>query len=305
MRAPLRVRIDATAMIAAFVHSPRGIDAARIRAEFPVLDVRVDPPRGLRLFGVDARAWARDELDALDLDRRLDDALGAEPVALQLAGAPASADTDAALALLTRYQCAIDRRNDASATPLFDRVLERHRELHDLSLPLVKADWLHARDAWQWTLRLAPDASLAVQIAAFFHDIERLATEARTRVEHHAPDYGAFKAAHARGGAVMTRMALAAIVPPEILARVEVLVRGHESPGEDPELALLNDADALSFFSRNSAGFLAWYGRPHTARKIDYTLARISPAARSRLAAIRLAPALRDMIDAALAKERK
>jgi hypothetical protein len=71
--------------------------------------------------------------------------------------------------------------------------------------------------------------------------------------------------------------------------RVAELVAWHERPGRDEELLLLNDADALSFFSLNSSGFLDYYGPAHTARKVLYTLDRMRPSARRRLrAGIRL-----------------
>src|SRR5205814_582070 len=83
----------------------------------------------------------------------------------------------------------------------FDKVLARHCELHDMNKPLVAADFDHARDTWRWVLRLAPHASLAVQVAALFHDVERLASESEARIEHRAADYEAFKKAHAAAGA--------------------------------------------------------------------------------------------------------
>jgi hypothetical protein len=63
----------------------------------------------------------------------------------------------------------------------------------------------------------------------------------------------------------------------------------------------VNDADALSFFSLNSLGFLRYYGLPHTARKVDYTLGRMGPAARARLFPIRYPAAVEGLVRAALA----
>jgi hypothetical protein len=200
----------------------------------------------------------------------------------------------AAREILTRCQRFRGRRNPASSHPVFDRVLERHRALHDLSKPLVRADFDHALDTWQWVLRLAPGAGLAVQIAALFHDIERLITEADARVEHHAADYQLFKDNHARRGAGMTADLLAAAgIGAGMRGRVGRLVAGHERPPApgDPDtadLALLNDADALSFFSLNSPGYLNYYGPEPTRRKVAYTLARLRPEARPRLRRIRL-----------------
>jgi hypothetical protein len=206
-----------------------------------------------------------------------------------------------ALEVVTRFQRLLAGRNEASATPLFDRVLAAHRELHDLSKPLVAADYDHALDTWRWVLRLAPDAVLEVQLAALFHDVERLTSESERRIEHHAPDYVAFKQAHAAAGARLAATTLRQLGTGEaVLARVEALVAQHERPGADPERQLLNDADALSFFSLNACGFLAYYGAEHTRRKVAYTLARLSPRAFLELASVRLSAPIAALVDDAL-----
>jgi hypothetical protein len=152
----------------------------------------------------------------------------------------------------------------------------------------VAADLDHALDTWRWVLRLQPSASLAVQIAALFHDVERLIAEPDVRVEHHAADYAAFKQRHAARGAALTRAVLQPLGPDQaLLAAVEALVAGHEQGAADPDRQLLNTADALSFFSLNACGFINYYGPAHTERKIAYTLDRLSPAARPWLGLIR------------------
>ena len=195
-------------------------------------------------------------------------------------------------------------RNASSSDEGFDRILERHRALHDLSLPLVKADFDHSLDVWQWVLKLEVGASREVQVAALFHDVERLVSEPRVRIEHHATDYQAFKDAHARAGALLTRDTLAGLVEEASLARVCHLVERHERPGADEELALLNDADALSFFALNSPGFLRYYGLAHTKKKVAYTLSRLRPERRGWLPELALNAPIRALLDEALASER-
>jgi hypothetical protein len=219
----------------------------------------------------------------------------AGPFGLRLLGSPERLPT-MAFEVLTRCQRLADRRNHDSCGPEFDRVLRCHRELHDLAKPLVRADHSHSLDTWQWMLRLNRGASLAAQLAALFHDVERLVSEADVRVEHLAPVYQEFKDAHARSGAVMALEALAeAGVDEPVCRRVARLIGGHEQPpfpGEPyaEELALLNDADALSFFSLNSPGYMDYFGPEATRRKVAFTLARLRPAARRRLSHIRLRP---------------
>jgi hypothetical protein len=204
--------------------------------------------------------------------------------------------------ILTRCQRWTGRRNQASRGPLFDRVLAEHRDTHDLSKPLVRADYDHALDTWQWTLRLEPEADLAVQLAALFHDVERLSSEADARVEHRAADYQAFKDDHAERGAELADALLSWIgADTGTRAKTARLIAAHEHPPEpgDPDfesLALLNDADALSFFSLNSAGYLDYFGPEATARKVAYTLRRLRPESRRFLSGLRLPPALTEAL---------
>ena len=221
---------------------------------------------------------------------------------------PGSSDEGAAAVrgVLTRCQRWMDRRNDASRGELFDRVLKGHRQAHDLAKPLVRADYNHALDTWHWVLRLAPEAGLAVQLAALLHDVERLLSEADARVEHRAASYQAFKDEHAARGAELALALLEeAGVETETRRRAARLIAVHEKPAApgDPdaaEVSLLNDADALSFFSLNSVGYLDYFGPEQTRKKVAYTLRRLRPAARRQLAGMRL-PAL---VAAELASER-
>ncbi|EYF03206.1 DUF4202 family protein [Chondromyces apiculatus] len=248
-------------------------------------------------------AWQRRDADLPTFDAGIDAAAERGAFALRV---EVEGDGDAASAsaeILTRYQRFARRTNAASATRLFARTLEKHRALYDLHKPLVKADFDHAIDAWQWLLRLEPEASAAVQLAALFHDIERLDTEADVRIEHQAASYQAFKDAHAATGARLARALLHHLGWDAATSdRVAALIAHHERPDDDPALALLNDADALSFFSLNSWGFLNYYGLEHTERKVAYTLRRMTPAARRRLHPVRYHPVVERLLREALAE---
>src|SRR5262249_47315144 len=99
---------------------------------------------------------------------------------------------------LTRYQRFIQRRNGSSRTPTFGAVLRAHQALHAERNPLFKADLHHALDTWQWMLRLDPSATLTAQLAALFHDVERL--ESATGIDHLTADHHAFRDADAARG---------------------------------------------------------------------------------------------------------
>jgi hypothetical protein len=199
---------------------------------------------------------------------------------------------DVAFQVMTRFQRLAQRKNVASSDVVFERVLSRHKSLHATDKPLVRADFDHSIDVWQWVLRLAPTAGFAVQAAALFHDVERLASESERRVEHYAPDYQAFKDEHARRGAKLARDVLVECgVDAGAAAAVHDLVLEHERPAgahRSEDAALLADADALSFFSLNSAGFFSYYGAEHTKKKIAYSLARMSARARACVPRLKL-----------------
>ena len=261
--------------------------ASFFATEFPT--VKISRCRGGRFAGLSflAEAVRNPRFDYWGFDRHLD--LHAQkPFAIRVDGTSDIVWEEAAR-LLCRAQRCIERRNRHSSAPWFDELLRHHRSLYDSENPLVIADYDHALDVWQWMLRCDPEASAAAQIAALFHDIERLESEASERVEQFAEDYPAFKDAHARQGAMRLHELLRELDVPSSIAQGAVdLVEHHERPGDDYERKLLGDADALSFFSLNSPGFLDYFGAAHTMRKIAHCLERLSPKGRAKLAHVRM-----------------
>jgi hypothetical protein len=255
------------------------------------------PARGLPRLPVALEPWESQSFNFYALDGDLDTLAESHdgPFAIVLEGTGEGLARSAG-GVLTRCQRWMGRRNEASRSPLFERTLSLHRGAHDLARPLVRADYDHALDTWQWVLRLAPDAGLDVQLAALFHDIERLISEADARVEHRPTDYQAFKARHAVIGAALAEPLLeAAGVGAKTRRRAARLIAAHESPAAPGNrragaIDLLNDADALSFFSLNSVGYLDYFGPEQTRKKVAYTLRRLRPAARRHLAGLRLPP---------------
>lgn len=275
--------------------------------EFPNVAIRQDPgacgQREPRSLLVPCEEWRSQFFNLYEFDGKVDVLAEHEPgpFALSIQGDPEELPRVAG-EILTRCQRWTGRRNSASRSPLFDRTLAEHRDAHDLSKPLVRADYDHALDTWQWILRLDPEADLAVQLAALFHDVERLSSEADARVEHHATDYQAFKDDHAERGAELADALLSWVGADAAVREKTVrLIAAHEHPPEPGDadfaaLALLNDADALSFFSLNSAGYLDYFGPEATARKVAYTLRRLRPESRRYLNGLRLRPALAGML---------
>ncbi len=243
-------------------------------------------PRGA--LRIEVREWLAEDVDLLKFDatvHRLEDAC--TPFLLLLVGDGGHTESVAAQ-VLTRYQRLLTWRGAGTLQEVRD-VLPAHRALFDMRKPLVRADYDHSLDTWRWILRLSPKASSALQLAALFHDIERLSTEAESRVEHLAPDYQDYKRRHAATGAtILARLLTRLELAHDVVQRTCELVRRHEAPHGDTELRLLNDADSLSFFSLNSWGFVNYFGGEHTRVKVHYTLGRMSREALAFLPTFRL-----------------
>jgi predicted metal-dependent HD superfamily phosphohydrolase len=243
---------------------------------------------------VDAAAWTRGEIDPTGLDDRIDTAAEGGPFAVAIldeTDAPGASADQVAEDLAVRCQRWSGGRNAASEDPELARLLLRHRDLHLLDKPLLRADYRHALDVWQWVLRLDPEAGAAVQLAALFHDVERIFTEADSRGEQAVVDYDDYKARHAERSALVTEEVLREQgTPPDLRSRVAELIAGHDQPShiDSPEGELLEDADALSYFSLNSSGYLKYYGAEQARRKIGWTRARLSARGHAWLGRLRL-----------------
>lgn len=256
------------------------------------------PPVTARLR-LDAGVWRWGGADLIRLDERADELAGQGSFEVELDGGdPMIESIEEEVAL--HFQRWSGRRNPASEGEAFMRLLGAHRALHPLDKALVRADYRHVLDVWQWVLRLAPEAGVAVQAAALFHDIERVYTEADSRSEPGAADYDAFKTRHAEAGArVAGRVLDGEGFDPAVRERTAELIAGHDRPevASDPEAAALGDADALSYFSLNSPGYLAYFGEEAARRKIAWTLARLSPAGRAWLPRLRLPAAVAALVE--------
>jgi len=205
----------------------------------------------------------------------------------------------AARQVVTRCQRLAGRRNAASGCELFERVLASHRRLHDRTRPPAAAVHAHALDTWQWLLRLDPEAGLAPQLAALFHDVDRLAAEAGS--PPCAED-------RARRGVWIADDLLAELdLDLAVRVRVHRLIAGRRRPpgAADPfaaEIALLEEADALSFFSFESAAYFDDLGAEQTARQVARALARLRPASRAWLRGLRLCTAVARLLERELAR---
>lgn len=106
---------------------------------------------------------------------------------------------------------------------------------------------LHLQRTLEWTLELAPEASLAVRIAAVSHDMERAFPEGSPRWSEGCWADDMYRMAHSERSARIVGDFLRDRAAPEPLVRSVVrLIVVHEFGGWD-EADLLQAADSLSF----------------------------------------------------------
>lgn len=261
------------------------VDVATVEREYPSVAIGLAETADPRDTVLDADAWAETDGFA-EFDHAVVRDARSDGLVLLGIGSDLGKTTRE---VLTRYQRFAPRRNDASSTGShFDAALKAHAALHDMTRPLVVADYDHALDTWQWVVRLDPRATLSAQLAALFHDIERIESESDCSVEHFSAEYRAFKRIHARRGAELAARVLCATgLDDETCARVAEIISSRERT-RDPEVALIDDADALSFFSLGSDGYTDYFGAEQARRKVGYKLSHLSQRAHACLDRVRV-----------------
>ncbi len=145
----------------------------------------------------------------------------------------------------------------------------------------VPEDYAHAKSVKEWVLKFRPDADWALQIAAFAHDIER-ALPQRKVIRSKFSDYNDFKNAHALSSArviqeILDKYPLSRKVKNKIL----ILIRNHElGQSEDSDLAVLKDADSLSFFEVNLLAYAERNDESEILSRMIWGYQRLSKRAR-------------------------
>jgi hypothetical protein len=259
--------------------------SSSVSHEFPSVLVTIATDRGEPVL-LSSSQWRRGVFDDSSFDLKLDE-LARVPFTLRVADD--RGERAFPIEVLNRCQRLIGRRNAHSQGPMFDRILRRHREMHDLSSQRVRIEYDHALDTWQWTLRLNPSAWAGVQIAALFHDVGRVMS---------GTDRGEYRDFHARAGAeIAWRLLATSGVDAQLCDHVVWLIAGRERIAADPDIALLNDADALSFFSLSSRRYADSFGPEQARKAIAENWNRMRPAAREKLASVRMRDDIRQMLD--------
>lgn len=162
----------------------------------------------------------------------------------------------------------------------------------------VPRSLLQGRLATEWLAQLAPDADLAVAVAARAHHLERWAI-ARS-------DYPDGRAGYLRWRTALKKHSsarLAELVPElgaPALARAAALIE-RRGLGTDPDTQLVEDAACLVFLETDFEALAARLDHERLVNAVVKTVAKMSPAALELSGETRMSPAARAALADALA----
>jgi len=147
-----------------------------------------------------------------------------------------------------------------------------------------------------WLLRLAPDASETVRLAAAGHTLRRWDIP-RDRFPYDTAGYHAWRDATAAHSAGAVEALLRPLnCPDELLRRVGRLIR-KELPHGDTDAQLLEDADCLAFLELKLADYLDRWDDEQLARILRGTWTKMSQRARALARRIPLDPRIGPLLE--------
>lgn len=168
----------------------------------------------------------------------------------------------------------------------------RYREMEIMQG--VEGEKKHAQTVLDWCCLLTKTPSLALKIAALFHDIDRLVTPGvgdGYKGDRKRQAYQLYKKSHAQRSAnFISPKLLAWQLDSSIVERVRFLIIHHDDPGSevetlnDAELDTLVAADSLAFFTSIAPKLYATEGEERVKDKVRFMVAKMPVAARQLLA---------------------
>lgn len=237
--------------------------------------IRLEAKRSLPELTVALPNWQNAQIDVLGFDRLFDKVSSDGDFRLVLWSRDWLEGVQAALELLNRYQRLLPLPVDYRPLPRVQEALNARR-----LLTTSRA----GHDAWRWLLRLSSQPKPALELATLFHDV--------LTPTH---DNGARATWSALGCLGFSRAAL--------LQATELATRSELGDGSTVELALLQDARDLCFFSGQSYHFLREHGHAATEERLRQLLGRMSSRAVCLALATRQPPAISSMMDELLDDE--
>lgn len=154
---------------------------------------------------------------------------------------------------------------------------------------------LFSRRVYDWVLRLNPDASETLLLAARSHTLKRWIIP-RDQYPMTTPGYHKWRNALAKFHAEQARQILVELeYDPDTISRVAALILRTHFPA-DPDSRTLEDADCLVFLETKLHEYVDEWGPEKTVRILRQTFAKMSPSARSLARNLQCSPAVTDIV---------
>lgn len=151
-----------------------------------------------------------------------------------------------------------DEKTIALCFKLLNEECEENRYRDQEIMQGIDGEKNHALDVYGWVQKIEKNASITLQIAALFHDIDRIITPgvgAGFKGDRTSKEYSKHKKAHAnRSANYICPLLLKNGLSKSFIDRVRFLIQHHDDTGKeiefinDRELDILVSADSLSFF---------------------------------------------------------
>ncbi len=168
---------------------------------------------------------------------------------------------------------------------LFENVAEENRYREGEIMQGIDGEKAHAYDVLSWVRQLSETTSIELEIAALFHDIDRIITPGvggGFKGNRSSNDYIDHKKAHARRSAMFICNEMRKLnVEPKLIKRVEFLIQHHDDPQQeveqinDKELNILVSADTFAFFTTIAPKLYEAEGEDRLHDKIKFMVEKI------------------------------
>ncbi|MBI4100193.1 DUF4202 family protein [Candidatus Microgenomates bacterium] len=164
----------------------------------------------------------------------------------------------------------------------------------------------HAQDTLKWVLEIDPTAGIPLQIAALFHDVDRIESGFSYSAynEGDIQHYEKYKRQHADRSANFTAKIMTDNGYGDVMTKkVKFLIANHDnSQSNDKELQILQTADALSYFSLLLRQHYEEIG-DHIDLKCRFMIKKMNPEYRTKLKEISIDPRVKKIIETILTEE--
>lgn len=157
----------------------------------------------------------------------------------------------------------------------------------------IEGERLHALNVLQWVEKFSPNASIALQIAALFHDIDRVVNPkwgGGYKGERDSRKYLNYKKRHAsRSANFIAPILVENGFPQDLIERIIFLILHHDDSGEninhlkDQELDQLVAADSFAFFTSIAPKLLTAEGIARVRDKTRFMINKMPEKTRESL----------------------